>query len=92
GRYIAFVSSQDDIVPNDTNNRDDVFLYDTETGQVERISVSNAGVQASADSFTVSISKDGNYVVFDSEAADLIPNEVAALHDIFLYDRRAKTL
>jgi Tol biopolymer transport system component len=43
GRFITFVSEAADLVPGDTNNVSDIFLYDRETGRMERVSVANGG-------------------------------------------------
>src|SRR5262245_35623388 len=45
GRYVAFTSPAANLVPNDTNATDDVFLRDRVSGSTERVSVATGGVQ-----------------------------------------------
>src|SRR5919204_6943340 len=78
GRYVAFVSLSDNLVPGDTNGTADVFVRDRLTGTTERVSVSSTGAQANRDSGLLngmggpSISADGRYVAFDSQATNLV--------------------
>src|SRR5450432_1698137 len=44
GRYVAFETHADNIVPNDTNNAYDVFVRDVTTGVTTLASVSSSGV------------------------------------------------
>ncbi|MCB8925439.1 MAG: hypothetical protein H6652_07395 [Ardenticatenaceae bacterium] len=94
GRYIIFHSDANNLVPNDTNNATDVFLYDRETVSVERISLTASGAQAVSDSCCHSdISGDGRYVVFASGSPDM--DDVAGQNgwtDVFLRDRQTGTL
>jgi Tol biopolymer transport system component len=71
GRYVGFVSAATDMVPNDTNGVDDVFVRDTQgtNADIARISVTAAGAQAGDTSGNARISDNGRYVSFDSEAA-----------------------
>ena len=57
--------------------------------QPVRISVSAAGVQGNGGSAWASISGNGRYVVFMSEASNLVPGDSNGLADIFLHDRDA---
>ncbi|MEJ7754366.1 MAG: hypothetical protein WKF38_04220, partial [Candidatus Limnocylindrales bacterium] len=70
GRYVAFVSYASDLVADDTD-RSDVFLRDRQLGTTSRLSLSSAGGQANGDSLHPSISSDGRYVAFASQASDL---------------------
>ncbi len=91
GRFIAFYSQATDLVPNDTNNTEDIFLHDRLTGTTERISVSSNGTQANGSSIFPDISADGRYVVYDSNASNLVPNDTNNASDIFMYDRINQT-
>lgn len=75
GRYVAFSSPATNLVPDDTNGLNDVFVHDRQTGQTTRISVASDGTQANGDSVDPSISADGRYVAFDSGASNLAPND-----------------
>ena len=87
GQYVTFVSSSDNLVMNDTNGKDDVFVYHYATGTMERISVSDSGVQANGDSFFPSISANGRYIAFGSTASNLSPDDLNTRRDIFRHDR-----
>jgi Tol biopolymer transport system component len=87
GRWVAFSSDASNLVPGDFNHSRDVFLRDTTTGAIRRVSVSSAGQQGNADSYNPSISGDGRYVVYDSFASNLVPGDTNRQGDVFLYDR-----
>lgn len=65
GRYVAFESSANTLVSDDTNNKIDVFVHDHQTGQTSRISIASDGTQGNDTSTRSSISVDGRYVTFD---------------------------
>jgi len=75
GRYVAFHSYASNLVPGDTNDATDIFLHDMVTGTTTRVSVDSYGYQGDSDSYDASISADGRYVAFDSDAETLIPYE-----------------
>ena len=87
GTIVAFESFALNLVPGDTNDAQDVFVYDRQSDAVERVSVSSSGSQVFGASDSVSISADGQLVAFRSSASDLIPNDTNGLGDIFVYDR-----
>lgn len=89
GRYIAFVSGASNLVSGDTNNEADIFVHDQQTGQTSRASISSDGVQGNGTSFHPSISADGRYVAFMSEATNLVSNDTNGDWDIFVHDRQS---
>lgn len=66
GRFIAIGSAATNLVPDDTNGVDDVFVTDSSDGSVERVSVDEEGDQLSSGTFPLSMSSDGRYVLFAS--------------------------
>jgi Tol biopolymer transport system component len=86
GRYIAFDSSAANLAANDTNLANDIFLHDRQTGATRRISTAFGGTQADHDSRYPSISADGRYIAFESEATNLIPGDTNGVLDVFRYD------
>jgi Tol biopolymer transport system component/pimeloyl-ACP methyl ester carboxylesterase len=88
GRYVAFWSLADNLVPGDTNGSQDVFVHDRQTGTTERVSVDNAGNQADSASESPEISSDGRYVAFASWASNLVPGDTNGQEDIFVHDRQ----
>lgn len=91
GRYIAFTSGATNLVPNDTNGRQDIFLYDRIAGTTERISVASNGWQGNRNSHIAAISADGRYIAFTSEATNLVPGDNNGVCDVFLRDRVNRT-
>jgi Tol biopolymer transport system component len=87
GRFVAFPSFGDRLVPGDTNGASDVFVRDRQTGQTTRVSVSSDGAQANSRSVSASISADGRFVAFESEATNLVPGDTNGLADAFVHDR-----
>ena len=90
GRYVAFYSGIRDLVPDDTNNVFDVFVYDLQTDEISRVSVSSSGMEADIHSSLHSISQDGRYVTFESHATNLVPNDTNNNADIFVHDRQTR--
>ena len=97
GRYIAFVSSASNLVSGDTNDLNDVFVYDRATQTTERVSIASDGSQI--DGFSgfgadhPSISGDGQFVAFASVATNLVPGDAnGSVSDIYVYDRLNETV
>jgi hypothetical protein len=86
GRYIAFYSLASNLVPDDTNNAADIFVRDRQTNTTTRISVSSSGAQGNGESIYPDISNDGRFVVFESEASNLVPSDVNNTRDVFVRD------
>src|SRR5205814_9970001 len=57
-----------------------------------RVSVDSSGVQGNALSNAPSLSADGRYVAFYSDASNLVPSHTNALRDVFVYDRLTSTI
>ena len=87
GRFVVFASSANNLVSGDTNDVADIFVYDRIDERIERISVSSNGDQGNGAASEPSISADGRFVVFASEATNLISRDNNAAIDIFAYDR-----
>jgi Tol biopolymer transport system component len=89
GRFVAFSSRANDLVGQDTNGREDVFVRDREYPWTERVSVSTGDAQGNDDSLMPSISADGRYVAFESEASNLVDEDENEWSDIFVHEREA---
>ncbi len=88
GRYVAFDSFANNLVSGDTNNFQDVFVHDRQTGQTTRVSVAGDGSQGNSPSFSVAISADGRYIVFGSASNNLVSGDTNGASDIFVHDRQ----
>ncbi len=86
GRYIVFNSYATNLVVGDTNGRLDIFLHDTQTGDTTRVSVDSNGVEGNGESTFPALSSDGQFIVFQSEATNLVVGDTNAVIDIFLHD------
>ena len=80
GRYVVFRSSATNLVSgvNDVNGyNSDIFRRDRLTGKTELVSVSRFAPNRTPNdvSYNAYISANGRYVVFESDANDLVPND-----------------
>jgi uncharacterized repeat protein (TIGR01451 family) len=92
GRYVAFDSRATDLVPDDANGYYDVFVRDLAAGVTTLVSVSSTGEQADGNSQSPSVSSDGRYVAFESDAWNLAPLELSDwMYRIYVRDRVAET-
>ena len=87
GRYVAFRSAATNLVSGDTNNAGDIFVHDRVTGETKRASVSSVGLPGNFGSADPSISADGRYVLFRSQASNLVAGDANGTWDAFVHDR-----
>ena len=89
GRYLAFDSYATNLVGSDTNDRQDIFLFDRVTRAVTRISLAYDGSQSNSFATSPALSADGRIVAFDSLATNLVPEpeeDGLSEYDIFVRD------
>jgi Tol biopolymer transport system component len=102
GRYVVFRSASTNLVSgvNDVNGfNSDIFRRDRLTGKTELVSVSRSAPNQTpnAPSFNAYISANGRYVVFESDATDLVANDTNFRNtfnpgrDVFVRDMVTKT-
>jgi len=93
GCYLAFTSRADDLVAEDHNNVADVLSYDCQTEVLSRVSVNSAGEAANGASFAPSLSADGRYIGFNSQASNLdgLSIDDNQSVDVFIHDRMMGT-
>ena len=72
GQFVAFLSTADNLIELDSNGYQDVFLYELAQDEITRITIGYDGSQANGASSDVQISDDGRFVVFVSEASNLV--------------------
>lgn len=87
GRFVAFTSKANNLVRDDRNESWDVFLHDRLQGTTERVSLGTGGSEANGNSDLSWLSSDARFVVFASDASDLVPGDTNRARDIFLRDR-----
>ena len=78
GNLVVFQSWASNLVANDTNGDIDVFVRDVLAGVTTRVSVSSAGAEGNGTSGYATISDDGRYVAFGSNATTLVPGDTNA--------------
>ena len=88
GRYVAFVSAANNLVADYTNNHSDIFVHDRQRHTTKLVSVSSTGMQGNSNSYSPSISSDGRFVVFISEATNLVKGDTNGDFDVFIHDRQ----
>ncbi|MDZ4179720.1 MAG: cell wall-binding repeat-containing protein [Coriobacteriia bacterium] len=88
GRFVAFYSSATNLVPHDTNDRDDIFVRDLLRGTTTRVSMTWEGEESNGTSDLPEISADGRYVVFESSATNMTDDVKGPHRDVFVHDRR----
>jgi hypothetical protein len=91
GRFVAFMSLATNLVPGDTNVASDVFVHDRQAGETVRVSLGAESVEGIAASWDPWISADGRYVVFTSDASNLVPDDTNGVADIFVRDLELAT-
>ena len=87
GRYVAFDSDAATFVAGDTNRERDVFVHDRATGTTTRVSVGPGEAEADGQSQRPTLSADGRYVAFWSDATNLVPGDTNGVSDAFVHDR-----
>jgi Tol biopolymer transport system component len=101
GEYVAFVSMATNLVPDDTNGEPDIFVYSLATREISRVSIASDGREANSFSDYPALSDDGRYILFESPASNLVPednntyceidgdrNTRDNCRDIFMHDRQ----
>ena len=91
GRYVVFYSLASNLVYGDTNGARDIFVRDTLSGTTTRVSLATGGTEANDDSWSPSMSADGRYVAFESDATNLVSGDTNARSDIFVHDTQSST-
>ncbi len=91
GRFVVWSSNASNLVAGDTNGTWDVFLRDMQLGVTELISRDSSGNLASLRSDSPRITPDGQYVVFESDAA-LVPGDTNAQKDVYRLTRSTGAL
>jgi Tol biopolymer transport system component len=84
GRFVAFESSAANLVDDDTNDSDDIFVHDRESGTTDRVSVDADGNEVFGTSYNPAISADGRFVAFVSTSSSLVPDDDNLSTDIFV--------
>ena len=82
GRFVVFRSMASNLVAGDGNNRGDIFVHDRDTGQTALVSAPPGG-SADGHSFQPAISGSGEWIVFESDATNLVADDTNGARDVF---------
>ena len=100
GAYVAFVSTATNLASSDRNRASDVFLHDRRANTTTLVSRNASGKPANGASGSPSISADGRFVAFQSDASDLVcsrrcpssAEDINLVSDVFVFDRMTRTV
>lgn len=92
GNNVAFESLADNLVPNDTNNYQDIFVYNIILAGIARANLPANNTQANASSYAPAISDNGRFLAFSSQATNLVSGDLGDIEDVFLKDRQTGVL
>ncbi len=89
GTRVVFAPYENNLVPNDTNRRVDLFVHDLLAGVTRRVNVNTALQQGSDDlngvlTDWIGLSADGRFVAFTSGSDLLRPNANGDTFDVFV--------
>jgi Tol biopolymer transport system component len=91
GRYLVYSTRASNGAPN-VIYPPSVYVYDWQSGSNQLVSQSFYGPQAAGGrSDSPDISTDGRFIVYESDASDIVPSDNNSVKDIFLYDRQNGT-
>ncbi|MBK8675526.1 MAG: hypothetical protein IPN27_03765 [Cellvibrionales bacterium] len=92
--WVAFESYATTLSPFVTSGDDHIYVVDLKTKKMELVDAQhdlsgNPTVEGNDNSSSVAISADGRFVVYESDASNLVASPVTAnVTDIFIYDRK----
>jgi len=87
GRFVACRSAADNLVPGDSNSVPDVFIYDRTSGSTMLLTASLFGNRSGDNRSLLPIfSRDGQALLFQSVASDLVTNDWNRASDLFEFN------
>jgi Tol biopolymer transport system component len=93
GRLAAFLfNNRDGLTPNFSGIRIQIYARDTKLNTIELVSRNASGAGGDYASWKPSLSADGRYVAFSSDARNLDPNDTDGYTDTYVRDRKLNTV
>jgi Tol biopolymer transport system component len=86
-RYVSFSSQASNLVPGDTNGKEDAFVRDRISGTTELISKNTAGIIGDGSSWAGPITPDGRFVTFLSDSSNMVTGAAGGHYQVFVRDR-----
>jgi len=87
GMHVVFTSGASNLISDDGNGAEDVFLRDLEDSTTVRISHSGGGSEPDGASGSADVSSDGTRFVYQSDATNIVGDDGNGHADIFLFIR-----
>jgi Tol biopolymer transport system component len=92
GRYVSFASGASNLVAAGLwANQGQVYRHDSVTGETELVSWSVGNHGGDGTSLSSSISADGRYVAFSSDADNIVLSDTNSVRDVFVRDLTTAT-
>lgn len=85
-QLIAFESDAGNLTSNDFNGSRDIFVRDAGSATTILVSATPSGTSGNKDSYNPLLSADGRYVLFESDASDLVAGDNNNARDVFRRD------
>ncbi|MCB0000767.1 MAG: hypothetical protein KDE56_33615, partial [Anaerolineales bacterium] len=79
------------LVSGDSNNLPDIFVHDRETGTTSHVSADSISI-AGSNFNSPSMSSDGHFVAFGSDASNLVSGDTNGQTDVFVKDLQTSTI
>jgi Tol biopolymer transport system component len=93
GSSVAFQSRSTNLDPGDTDTLADIYARDLASGRTQLVSTTAPGAKANDDSFSPSMSADGNRVAFQTSSTNLDPADTDPnVADVYVKDRASGAL
>jgi len=91
GRFVVFESLATNLIPGGTDGTREIYVRDRQNGTTQIVSVATGGAIADGACFGPTISSDGRYVAFASNATNLDAGDTNDFRDVFVRDLQAGT-
>ncbi len=90
-QYALFESTAPDLIVNDANGVENIFLRDVIHGTTTLVSESTNGTPGNGESREATMTPNGRYVAFVSAASNLVVGDTNGIPDVFVRDMQAGT-
>lgn len=88
GQFVVFETESDNLIEDDANEASDVVLFNRTTGTLSLVSGTTNGV-AEGSSGAATITSNGRFILFESDATDLSPLDSNDWVDLYLLNRES---
>ena len=86
GRFVIYASLSTNLVANDTNGKQDIFLRDRQSATTERVNLSLTGGELNDDSWVPAMTPDARVITYTSEATNIVTGNTNNERQIFARD------